>query len=270
MQFKNYWYLNTGINPEFSGRSNDMLRGGPSILYPGSINTWLNIGSDQRRKLTCNGNTSQTWGMEKNRRNQNYSLYISYKPVNALSISLNPFLSLSDRNMQYVTTMEFEPEDRYIYASIDQKTLGLSLRLNLSITPNFTLQYWGQPFISAGEYTDFKKITDPNADLYTDRYYTFSGNEITYNGTDNIYEVVDEPGLAYSFDNPDFNIKEFKSNFVARWEYVPGSTLFIVWTQGRNRYNSYGEFDPQQDMTDMFDIHPHDIFLIKLSYRFGL
>jgi len=270
MQFKNYWHLNTGVNPQFSGRSNDMLRGGPSFLIPGNIQTWLNFESDERKKLIYGGFSSQNWGIEKSSRFQNYGMFISYRPINALSISLNPSLSLSDRNLQYITTMEFEPDNRYIFASIDQKTIRLSLHLNLSITPNLSIQYWGQPFISAGEYTDFKKITDPNTDRYTDRYHIFTGDEITYNSTDNIYQVVDGPGLTYSFDNPDFNIKEFKSNFVARWEYVPGSTLYIVWSQGRNRYDSNGEFNLQQDMNDMIDIHPHDIFLIKLSYRFGL
>ncbi len=269
-QFKNYWYSSTGINPEFSGRSNNMLRGGPSILIPASTSTWLNIGSDERKKLTYGGFTSQNWGSEQSSRYQSYGIFLSYRPINALSISLNPFLNLSDRNMQYITTMEFEPDNQYIFASIDQKTAGLSLRLNLSITPNLSIQYWGQPFISAGDYTEFKKITDPNADRYTDRYHTFTGDEITYNSTDNVYQVADEPGLTYSFDNPDFNVKEFKSNFVARWEYVPGSTLYIVWSQGSSRYNSYGDFNLRQDMNDMIDIHPHNIFLIKLSYRFSL
>jgi hypothetical protein len=86
----------------------------------------------------------------------------------------------------------------------------------------------------------------------------------------NTYQVTDGPSLSYALDNPDFNIKEFKSNFVARWEYVPGSTLYIVWSQGRSRYDSNGEFDISRDMKDMFDIHPHDIFLIKFSYRFVL
>jgi len=269
-QFKNYWYFNAGINPQFAGRSNDILRGGPSMLVPGTTNAWINIASDQRKKFTYGFMISQNWGFEKSGRYQNYGLFLSCQPVNALNISLNPFLNLSDRNLQYVTTMDFEPEDRYIFASIDQKTAGLSLRLNLSITPNLSIQYWGQPFISAGDYTDFKKITDPKADKYTDRYHTFTGDEITYNSTDNIYMVTDEPGMTYSFSNPDFNIKEFKSNFVARWEYVPGSTLYVVWSQGSSRYNSYGDFNLRKDMNDMIDIHPHNIFLIKLSYRFGL
>jgi hypothetical protein len=269
-QFKNYWYFNAGINPEFNGRSNTMLRGGSSFLTPGNINTWINISSDERKKLTYGGFTSQNWGNEGSARFQNYGLFMSYRPYNALSISLNPSITFSDRNLQYVTTETFEPDNRYIFAAIDQRTLRLSLRINYSISPNFTIQYWGQPFISVGKYSEFKKITNPNADRYTDRYHIFTDSEINYNSTDEVYQVNEGAGLNYTFDNPDFNVKEFKSNFVARWEYVPGSTLYIVWSQGRSRYDPTGEFDLNQDISDLYNVHPHNIFLIKLSYRFGL
>jgi hypothetical protein len=85
-----------------------------------------------------------------------------------------------------------------------------------------------------------------------------------------MYNVRDIDGLSYSFYNPDFNFKEFKSNLVARWEFVPGSVVYIVWSQGRSGYNPDGIFDLKKDVSDMFEIHPHDIFLIKISYRFGL
>ncbi len=77
-QFKNYWSLSTGINPEFRGLSNSMLRGGPSIYTPGTFSTWLNIESDERKKLNYEVYTNQSWGMEKNSRSQSYglSLYI--------------------------------------------------------------------------------------------------------------------------------------------------------------------------------------------------
>jgi len=89
------------------------------------------------------------------------------------------------------------------------------------------------------------------------------------NETTGMFEIMDEEGLSYSFYNPDFNIKEFKSNLVARWEFVPGSTLYIVWSQGRSGYDPNGIFDIKQDVNDMFEIHPHNVFLIKISYRFG-
>ncbi|MCK4345300.1 MAG: hypothetical protein KAX05_08440, partial [Bacteroidales bacterium] len=270
LQFKNYWSLSTGINPRGNGISNSMLRGGPSFLTPGGISSWLSINSDNRKKITCGTRFMGFLGYEKSVRTQQYSLNLSYRPTNALNISLNPSLSLNNRNLQYVTKRSFESDDRYLFAKIDQKTIMFSLRLNYSISPNFTIQYWGQPFISVGKYSEFKKITNPKADQYTSRFHSFTDNEISYDETDNVYNVNEGPDLNYSIDNPDFNVKEFKSNLVVRWEYVPGSTIFLVWSQGRSGYDPTGEFNLNQDMRDLYDIHPHNIFLIKLSYRFGL
>jgi len=269
-QFKNYWSLSTGINPEFNGLSTSMLRGGPSFITPGTLSTWLEIESDERKKLNYEVFTNQTWGMEKYSRSQTYGFSISYRPIDAFDFSLSPTMSFNDRDLQYIHTEPYGPGDQYIFAAINQRTLRMSLRFNFNIGPNLSLQYWGQPFISAGKFSEFKKITYPHAGEYTDRFHVFDDSEIAWDNIDEVYRINDGPDLRYSIDNPDFNIKEFKSNFVIRWEYVPGSTVYFVWSQGRNRYNPNGEFDLNQDVRDMFDAHPHDIFLIKLSYRFGL
>jgi hypothetical protein len=240
------------------------------MLTPGNVNAFLVIGSDERKKLNYNINTNQSWESEKSSRNQTYGIFLSYRPVDALSASLNGNFSLAERDLQYVRTIYLEPDNQYLFGTIRQHTLIISLRLNLSITPNLTLQYWGQPFISSGKYSGFKKITDPRAEKYTERFHTFAPDEIALNETTGMLDITDEEGLNYSFYNPDYNVKEFKSNLVARWEFVPGSTLYIVWSQGRSGYNSNGIFDIRQDVNDMFDIHPHDVFLIKISFRFGL
>jgi len=269
-QFKNYWSLSTGINPEFNGLSTSMLRGGPSFITPGTLSTWLEIESDERKKLNYEVFTNQTWGMEKYSRSQTYGFSISYRPIDAFDFSLSPTMSFNDRDLQYIHTEPYGSGDQYIFAAINQRTLRMSLRFNFNIGPNLSFQYWGQPFISAGKFSEFKKITYPHAGEYTDRFHVFDDSEIAWDNIDEVYRINDGPDLSYSIDNPDFNVKEFKSNFVIRWEYVPGSTVYFVWSQGRNRYNPNGEFDLNQDVRDMFDAHPHDIFLIKLSYRFGL
>ena len=148
----------------------------------------------------------------------------------------------------------------------------LSLRLNFSITPNLTIQYWGQPFISAGTYDRFKMITDPRADAYNDRFHTYTEEEITFLNADDGY-VVDENqdmNYDYGFEYPDFNFKQFRSNMVLRWEYIPGSTLYLVWSQGRTGYVADGQFRLGENIEELFDVRPHNIFLVKLSYRFRL
>src|SRR4030043_638299 len=140
-----------------------MLRGGPSIIIPGTISTWLEIGSDERKKLNYEMYTEQSWGSEQNSRNHSYGIFLTYRPIDALDISLSPSLNLTSRDLQYVDTRVLDLDNQFIFATLDQKTLRLSLRLNFNITPNLTLQYWGQPFISVGKYDNFKKITDTHA-----------------------------------------------------------------------------------------------------------
>ncbi len=198
----------------------------------------------------------------------------SYKPTNYLSLSFGPGYSKSFNELQYVTAPDYNNSDRYIFASIDQKTISASLRVNLNLSPDLTLQYWGQPFIATGSYFDYKYILDPMADSYRDRFHTYSPDEIFDRGEN--YEVDENRDgiMDYDFDKNDFNFKEFLSNLVIRWEYNPGSTVYFVWSQTRRGVTDTGKLDYFQDMGAMFNrddnFELNNVFLIKLSYRFGL
>jgi len=192
--------------------------------------------------------------------------------MNALSISLSPDFSIQNSKLQYVDTKQINNDQRYIFGELDQKTLSFTFRVNYTFTPELSLEYYGQPFISAGKYTNFKKTTITNADKFTDRYHNYSANEISYNAVDNTYSI-NENGNAnssYSFTNPDFNFRQFRSNLVVRWEYKPGSTVFLVWSQGRTSSDTNGAFAYGQDMNKLFGTDPHDVFLVKFSYWFSL
>ena len=76
--------------------------------------------------------------------------------------------------------------------------------------------------------------------------------------------------IDYSFDDPNFNFYEFRSNLVVRWEYIPGSTVYLVWSQGRTGDNSMGEFNFREDVESLYSIYPHNVFLIKFSYRISI
>jgi len=178
--------------------------------------------------------------------------------------------------MQYVTTVSLTSgvyTPRYIFGAIDQKILSMSLRVDYNITPDLTIQYWGQPFFASGKYSDsdFKRITDPVADEMSGRYHTFTGNETSYSdGTYMVDENLDGM-IDYNFGNPDFTVSEFLHNFVIRWEFLPGSTAFLVWSQNRDYYTGSGMFDVSRQSHDLFhETKPYNIFLIKFSYRFGL
>jgi hypothetical protein len=147
----------------------------------------------------------------------------------------------------------------------------MTVRVNYNITPDLTIQYWGQPFIAAGEYNRFKYITNSKADELTNRYSNYTENQISFNSDWNIYQIDDnQDGDAdYSFAKPDFNVKTFLSNLVVRWEYLPGSVIYLVWSQNRNQYINEGLFDFSNDIAGLFNGNATNVFLVKLSYRIG-
>ena len=97
-----------------------------------------------------------------------------------------------------------------MFGRIDQRTVSLTARLNYTVTPTLSVQLYAQPFVSAGDYSEFKELVDGRSRDYDGRYAP----------------------TGY-FGNPDFNYRSFRTTNVVRWEYRPGSTLFVVWQQGR-------------------------------------
>ena len=271
-QFKNRWRINGNFTLIGENTSTSLLRGGPSFIMPGGKEMNLNISSDQSKKISFYTGVYQGFGDVNSYRNQEFWMGLNIKPTNALSISISPDYSINNSELQYVSTTQMANAPRYIFASLDQKTVSFTFRLNYTFTPELSLEYYGQPFVSAGKYTDLKRTTNPNADNFNGRYHIFSGNEISLNATENTYSIDEnrDGNSDYSFDKPDFNFRQFRSNLVIRWEYLPGSTLFLVWSQGKTGSTSDGSFSYGRDIKDLFGVQPHDVFLIKLSYWFSL
>ena len=200
------------------------------------------------------------------------ALNIGTTTANAISISIEPEYTKEETKLQHVTNEDFGNQTRYVMASIKQESFGASIRLNLSLSPDISFQYYGQPFIFSGKYTYFKNITNPRADQFTDRFHTYNVTEIKYNEPDRTYSIDENAdGVAeFSFDNPDFNFFQFKSNLVLRWEYRPGSSVYLVWSQDRTGDDDNGNFDFSRNMNQLFRIYPQNIFLLKISYRISI
>ena len=271
-QFKNYWSVGSGINRGTSNISRSELRGGPALRFPGDLNNWAFISTDNRKKLVFEVSVHNNWGDLNHSRFFNLGLEIRYRPLTALSLSFEPSYMQGRRDLQYVETLDFEGEDRYIISTLNSEILSADFRINLSLTPDLSIQYWGQPFFFAGDYSKFKRITEPMDEDYDNRFHIFNDSEISYNNDDEIYEIDEnrDGNIDYSLGNPNFNFFEFRSNLVARWEYIPGSTIYVVWSQGRTGDNSYGEFNFGRDFDELYSIFPHNIFLIKFSYRISM
>ena len=271
-RFKNQWSYSVGLNRDFAQRSNNILRGGPSMLLPGGNNIWSSLSTDYSRKFSAGVSFNLFKGDESSDDFRNLNLRLTWTPMNALNISVLPFYSKYNTMLQYIETNNMQGDTRYIFASLDQETIGLPVRINYGITPDLTIQYYGQPFISAGKYTQYKMITDPKADDYQSRFRNFSEAQLRYNSDNEAFDVDEDLNgtVDYSFDKPDFNAFYFISNLVIRWEYLPGSSVYLVWSQKRSDNQSLGNFRPGPDMEHLSTIYPQNVFLIKVSYRLGV
>ncbi|MBC9797464.1 DUF5916 domain-containing protein [Sinomicrobium weinanense] len=271
-QFKNNWYIGTSITARIKQYSNTALRGGPKLRLPDEVAYSAFVDSDERKKLRYGFEVAFTDGEDKAYRIDEYGIYFIYRPINAIKLSLEPSYKINKDKLQFVKNIQTGSGVRYLNAEIDQKTLSMSFRLNYTINPNLTIEYWGQPFISRGRYSDFKHVTNPQASNFEDRFYSFSDDEIRYDEESQTY-FVDEGHTGatdYSFKDPDFSFVQFRSNLVLRWEYIPGSELYLVWSQGITQSGN-----PRDNLLAALDrnilgTQPRNIFLIKATYRFVL
>ncbi len=273
INFKNFWNLYTGGSLNTESLSSDMLRGGPMMKLPGSVNPRIGISTDSRKKLVFSVNTNGSKGFRNSSDNFNASMDISFKPTNYLVLTISPAYNKSYSDLQYVTQTGYNGKDRYIFASINQNTISTSFRLNLNLSPNLTFQYWGQPFVATGKYYNHKFITLPMADNYRERFWTYTPGQISFDGDNYTIDENIDGKTDYTIGKSDFNVKQFLSNFVVRWEYNPGSTVFLVWSQTRSYFTDSGQMDFFNNIGDLFNKGintPHNVFLVKFSYRFGL
>jgi hypothetical protein len=200
-------------------------------------------------------------------RNYYFQPLIAFTPVNVLKLSASVNYSANRNNLQYVDTKTVGSELRYILGKIDHHTLGITFRADYNITPELSIQYYGSPFTTSGKFSQFKKVTDPNASKYNDRFSvltpTLNGN--TYEVSENNNSVID-----YNFWNPNFDFSQFRSNLVLRWEYRPGSQFYFVWSQDRTVFEQPGSQILNDGMNNLTNKYPNNIFLIKFNYWFSI
>jgi len=213
----------------FAGISNTELRGGPSSRWPGSWEFEGSFGSDERRAVQADAGGWITLRDEDSQETWEVWADLTYQPTNSLRLTFSPWYDRNRDDLQYVATTGAAGGDRYLFGRLDQRTVGVTFRCDLCLTPDLTVQYYGSPFLSTGAYDEFKRVTDPRADRHADRFHEFTPQEITRDGDDYAVDEDADGTTDYSLSNPDFDIREFHSNLVVRWEYAPGSTAYLVW-----------------------------------------
>jgi hypothetical protein len=151
---------------------------------------------------------------------------------------------------------------RYLFGRLDQKTAYLTGRLDLTFLPDLTLQLYAQPFLSAGSYTELKQVADPRARAYRNRFLPLL---VTREG-ESYRADLDGDGTRETFPVPDFDVRQFRSTLVLRWEYRPGSLLYLVWSQGRDSFDPDGRFRLLEGTRELFGEPARDVFMLKASY----
>jgi hypothetical protein len=170
-KFKNYWSAQLSYNHDGENLARSELWGGPALLVPGGNQYSVLLQTDDRKKLSFKLSDTQYKGYGNSYWSSTYGGSISYKPVNSFSFSFEPEYTTSHNVIQYVTTNRTpEGDRRYIMAHLDQNIFRFSVRVNFNLTPDLSFQYYGQPFLYAGKYNDFKHITDPRAKKLEARY----------------------------------------------------------------------------------------------------
>jgi len=265
----NYWNFDFNINRNQERRSSSSLRGGPSVIFPGNWSLSSNFRTDYRKNLffslrgsaNISDNDSLTYSL---------SSGITIRPSDRIHFSISPNISDGFRQLQYVTKESSEQQNHYILSRIEQTTISMTLRLNYTLTPNLSLQLYTQPYISSGDYSEFKEVIDPLAAEYNNRWHIFSPEELTMQDGYYYLHPNNEPDAEYSFYNPDFNYRQFRLNMVVRWEYLPGSTMYLVWTNGINDWVGVGNMNVGKDLKGLFGTPSNNIFLVKFSYWFSI
>lgn len=267
-EFTNNWNFNANIIYQSSGPDPRILRGGPDLIMPPTIMTFGNFRTDGSKKIIG------TFGLQyEARTNGSFQMYqvqpgISIRPFSALKLGVTAEYNKNSDDLQYVAAVDYLGERKYILGEIDQKTLGLTFRVDVNISPEFSIQYYGSPFVSKGIYSQFRHIADPMAESYSDRHKVYGYTTKTINNLllDQNSDII--PDITIS--NPDFDFYQFRSNLVAKWEYRLGSFIYFVWSSDRTGSTSSPNYSLDNSFKMFRNFSPSNIFLIKLNYWFSL
>lgn len=269
--FKNNWQSGTGLSWAAFGISNNALRGASAVRrLPGLQHTAYTT-TDSRKKVYVNINFANFWGFENLMKTNDANVTIFFQPWNAFRVSLSGSYSYYWRRQdQFVTNINYNNSIRTIVGEVKQNTLRFTCRLSYNITPDLTLQYYGQPYITRPLYHNFGYVTDALAKNIDNRFYVFNPGEISFSNETYIVDENEDGSPEYSFKTPDFNFVQFRSNLVIRWEYKAGSELYLVWSQS-NTPNVSADLDTpvfNSLFENAFAEQSRNIFLIKWTYRF--
>jgi hypothetical protein len=274
LQFRNYWTAAAGFHLGRDVYSDRLTRGGPLMRSPGFRAFFAEAETDERKpvsfRLEGSYATDAAGGWE-----ASGELGVELKPTTALSIRIGPEWTREFDTAQYVRT-EADPAAtatfgaRDVFGELTQTEVSMPARVNLILSPHMSIQVYAQPLLSAGTYATIKEAAAPRT--YAFLRYGLDAGSITYDEASDRYVVEptsDGSGRPFVLDNPDFNIKSLRINAVFRWEFRPGSTAYLVWTQQREDEQGPGRLAFGPDVTSMFSAPSDNVVMVKVSYWFS-
>lgn len=242
--FANYWTANNSLF--FTGEAfNDRAtRGGPLVRTPASWSWDGSVGSDARKIFTAQLNAHADHARDGSY-TRTLGLALTARPRSNLQLSAGPSLTRLHDHTQYVTTIADPAATatygaHYVFADLEQRTFALETRADWTLTPRLSFQLYLQPFIASGDFHDYHAL----AAARTRDYAPF----------------------AYTGASPDFNFRSVRGNAVVRWEFRPGSALYVVWNENRADVAPLGDFRLRRDLRAIPGAPSHDVFLVKFSY----
>jgi hypothetical protein len=268
------WGGNLWVMRHFDALAPSALRGGPALARSARYMGGSSLHTDRGKAVNLRFGTF--WETEDDggswRLNLNPALHV--RPSDRFSLALQPSVAWNHNAWQYVGRREVAGEPVYLLGHLRQRTASSTTRLEYTHSPTLSLQLYAQPFLSAQRYDAFRTLTDPRAPRFADRFRTFSPLDMVEAGSaaGRAYAVdLNGDGVPdLSFRDPSFNWEQLRSNLVLRWEYGPGSTLFLVWSQGRTSSAPRGEADLRDDLGRLLREPGTNTLLIKVNYWLGL
>lgn len=269
-QFLNYWGASLAFRYDGETYDDQRTRGGPLMKALRSQSALFNLSSDSRKPLYSSLIVSAARG-ESGGWLYNAGLHFNWKASKTLNTSVNLDFSRVHSAVQYVEAIA-DPYalktygTRYVFGVLDQKQVSTTLRLNWTFTPKLSFQLYIQPLLSTGAYTGIKELARPG----TFTFNTYGEGQSQIALSNDQYTIDPDgpagPAPAFSIYNPDFNFKSLRANAVFRWEYLPGSTIYFVWTNEKMNYESRGDFSFERDVENMLRVAPDNVYSIKITY----
>jgi len=262
--FKNFWNLFLGAFGDTRAQSDDLTRGGPLMGRPAGWGGDIELQGNEGKPV--NWNTSLGYyNDEAGGWKRELDLFVAARPAPAWRVSVGPSWERRVTSRQYVTTETGGSAatygGRYVFAYVDRNTLSASIRLNYAFSPDLSLELWGEPFAASGRYYGFGEL--PAARSFGLRTYGTDGTTIT-RLPDGSRDVTDG-AQAFNIPDRDFNVLSFRSNLVLRWEWNPGSTLFVVWQQNRSG-GAPGRTARVGSLFDSFSADGSQFLAVKMTY----